>query len=182
MSEFRETVESICRRAMRQVISEHEAKRFDRNADVATSAATKLSHAIEEYRTRYHTQRVFRWSQRDISKWQNETFGEPKSNLGIAIRANEEMAELLRCLAADDTDPAARLEVADVVIVLCRLVERLGGTMAGDVDAKMDINAKRTWKRRGDGHGQHVRNRAADLPSDELIDELRMRGINVTSK
>src|SRR4029079_14206397 len=102
-------------------------------------------------------QRSVRWDQRAISEWQKRTFGVPPSNLGIAIRANEEMAELLRCLARDDTDEAARMEVADVVIVLCRLVERLGGTMVRDVEARMAINVKRTWKRRGDGHGQHVR-------------------------
>lgn len=97
-----------------------------------------------------------KWSQSRITRWQNETFGDPRSNLGIAVRANVEMGELLRCLAKDDGDQHAREEVADVIITLCRLVTRLGGNIVRDVDAKMEVNVSRTWSLGPDGHGDHI--------------------------
>lgn len=97
------------------------------------------------------------WHQARITKWSDETFGQPRSNLSIAVRANEEMAELLSCLSRDDNDQHAREEVADVVITLCRLVCRLGGSIVRDVDSKMEKNVLRKWTLRGDGCGDHVK-------------------------
>jgi hypothetical protein len=44
----------------------------------------------------------------------------------VAARANEELAELLEKLCEGEFNPAAPVEVADVVIVLARLATRLG--------------------------------------------------------
>lgn len=158
MSEFEKAVFDITTRVATQALIE--ARTGDQPiAKLAAYAAVAISDEVERAR---RSRRSIAWDQRAVTEWQNRTFGEPRSNLGIAVRANEEMSELLRCLALDDNDPAARLEIADVVIVLCRLSERLGGTMVRDVDEKMAINANRTWKRRGDGHGHHMREPVAN--------------------
>lgn len=99
-----------------------------------------------------------RWSQRDVARWADVTFGPSPSNARIAARANEEMAELLRALTCDDNEPKAIEEAADVVIVLYRLVERMGGDLMQAIDAKMAVNRDRKWLVSG-GHGQHVRTR-----------------------
>lgn len=105
-------------------------------------------------------------TQESISLWASETFGESGSNLRVAIRANEEMAELLRCLSVDDNNPKAAEELADVAIVLARLAVRLKADVVdvyGDeVNRKMAINRQRVWKRDGSGHGYHVRNKAQE--------------------
>lgn len=101
--------------------------------------------------------RSSKWDQEAITRWASDTFGEVRSNLSIAVRANEEMAELLACLSLDDNDPHARVEVADVIITLCRLVSRLGGSMTRDVHDKMEVNVQRKWRPRGNGMGDHVK-------------------------
>jgi NTP pyrophosphatase (non-canonical NTP hydrolase) len=95
-------------------------------------------------------------TQGTISDWADKTFGPAKSNMSIATRANEEMAELLRALAKDDRIGTAAEEAADVVIVLMRLFEYLGTDMWAEVERKMKINRKRVWKKDPDGHGYHV--------------------------
>ena len=97
-----------------------------------------------------------RWTQGDIARWADKTFGPSTSNVRIAARANEEMAELLWALTCDDNAPKAVEEAADVVIVLYRLVERMGGDLMLAIDEKMAINRDRKWVVSG-GHGQHVR-------------------------
>lgn len=92
-----------------------------------------------------------------IAHWATETFGAAVSNARVAARANEEMSELLRCITADDQSPKAREEIADIVIVLARLSHRLGGDIWKDVEAKMQVNRRREWKKDGTGHGYHVR-------------------------
>lgn len=64
-------------------------------------------------------------TQEAISQWAEKTFGPASSHARVAARANEEMAELLRALTADDNHPKAAEECADVVIVLYRLATRL---------------------------------------------------------
>lgn len=98
-------------------------------------------------------------TQQSISQWASETFGEPGNNLQVAIRANTEMAELLRCLATDDAHPDAGEEVADIVIVLQRLATRLGIDLWQAVETKMVINRQRVWLLDGHGHGYHVPHR-----------------------
>jgi hypothetical protein len=84
-------------------------------------------------------------SQESITKWANETFGLSTSNMRVAARANEEMAQ------------KALDECADVFIVLCRVVSNLGGDFQELIDRKMEINRARTWNLDGSGHGYHVR-------------------------
>ena len=99
-------------------------------------------------------------TQASIVAWADETFGPVSSNMRVATRATEEMAELLRALAVDDNHPKASEEVADIVIVLCRLCSRLGFDLLDAVDHKMAINRARVWKLDGSGHGYHVRDKA----------------------
>ena len=66
------------------------------------------------------------------------------------------MAELLQALAADDNHPKAGEEIADVVICLTRLADRMGCQLQAEIDAKMAVNRQRKWTLDGDGHGSHV--------------------------
>lgn len=96
-------------------------------------------------------------TQGSVAAWADATFGPSASNMRIAARANEEMAELLRALSVDDANSGAAVEVADVVIVLYRLARNLGVDLHAEVDRKMAINRAREWKLDGSGHGYHVR-------------------------
>ena len=97
-------------------------------------------------------------TQESITRWAEEEFGPTGSNAQVAARANEEMAELLRCLTAYDSDVVkAAGEMADIVIVLYRLAQRMYVDLHYEIDAKMKINRERHWKRDGSGHGYHVR-------------------------
>lgn len=97
-----------------------------------------------------------RETQQSISAWATATFGEAGSNIRVAVRANEEMAELLRALAIDSHHPKALEEMADVIIVFMRLAERLGGDLFEAIDCKMATNRTRHWASDGSGHGYHV--------------------------
>lgn len=99
-------------------------------------------------------------NQKTIEEWRRATFGMPLSRMRIAVRANEEMAELLRALSTDDNDPKAASEIADVVIVLYSVAELLGVDLHTEVDRKMAINRARRWSLDGTGHGYHVRDKA----------------------
>lgn len=103
-------------------------------------------------------------TQQSISQWADETFGGAGSNARVAARANEEMAELLRALTADDSHPKAAEEVGDIVIILYRLATRLGVDLATEIDRKMAINRARVWKKDNTGHGYHVRSKV-DAPA-----------------
>ncbi len=100
---------------------------------------------------------TMRENQSTISNWANETFGPAGSNARVAARANEEMAELLRALTVDDDHPKAKEEIADIVIVLYRLADRMGVNLHDEIDRKMSINRAREWSRDNTGHGYHVR-------------------------
>ena len=104
-------------------------------------------------------------NQKTISRWTNETFGPASSNARVAARANEEMAELLRALTADDRHPKAVEEAADVVIILYRLAERMGADLMAEIDRKMAINRARQWNVTTDGHGYHVRDKGVKINS-----------------
>lgn len=79
-----------------------------------------------------------------------------RPNLSRAIRAAEELAELIAVLARNDSDPKALGEVADVRIVLHGILAAHGVDGQDVDDAKMAINRRRRWATTGDGHGQHV--------------------------
>lgn len=95
-------------------------------------------------------------TQQSIAAWALATFGPTSSNQRTAVRAADEMRELLDALAADDRAPTAGEEIADVVIVLSRLATELGVDIAAEVDKKMSVNRSRSWSLDGTGHGQHV--------------------------
>lgn len=98
-----------------------------------------------------------------IAKWADETFGQA-DNMTIGARANQEMAELLRALAKGDSPQACLMEIADVFIVLARLIKQLGCESDHEFNlllaAKMAINRGRKWTLTGDGHGYHVREKS----------------------
>jgi phosphoribosyl-ATP pyrophosphohydrolase len=69
-------------------------------------------------------------TQASISEWAEQTFGMASSNARVAARVNEEMAELIE--AASELSPQGEdvmKECADVVIILCRLAQRMGFTL-----------------------------------------------------
>jgi NTP pyrophosphatase (non-canonical NTP hydrolase) len=99
-------------------------------------------------------------TEQSVVLWADETFGMTTSNIRIAARANEEMAELLRALSTNDVSPKAAEEIADIVIILTRLARNLGTTVASEIDAKMQVNRLRRWMKDNTGHGYHVRDKA----------------------
>lgn len=184
MGEFEREVREATRTAVHRGLIEAAQGHGPSADEIADAVAERVVAAVEGQR---RGRRATKWDQRAIVEWSDATFGEPSSNLSIAVRANEEMAELLRCLTGDDLSQEARLEVADIVIILCRLTDRLGGTVVGDVGRKMEINVGRTWRRRGDGHGQHVRENSDDVTlanasNEQLLSELRLRGLPSVSE
>lgn len=95
-------------------------------------------------------------TQKSISEWAVETFGPTGTNLRVALRMNNEMAELLDKLAKNDNDPEAIEEAGDIIIVAMRLFERFNINFWDVVEAKMAINRARKWKADGTGCGQHI--------------------------
>lgn len=116
-------------------------------------------------------------TQKSISDWAVETFGATGSNLRVALRMNNEMAELLDKLAKNDTDPNAVEEAGDIIIVAMRLFERFGVNFWDVVEAKMLVNRARKWKKDGTGCGQHVgwREQLQGAPKDQSDFESHVR-------
>lgn len=56
-----------------------------------------------------------------IARWADETFGPAASMFRVATRANEELAECLRAVAAKQPYEKIIEEAADTLIVLCRV-------------------------------------------------------------
>lgn len=72
-------------------------------------------------------------NQQTCSDWANASFGRPSSLLGIATRANEELAELIRELSKPEPVPQeAAAECGDVTIILYRLAEMTGNVMQAE--------------------------------------------------
>jgi NTP pyrophosphatase (non-canonical NTP hydrolase) len=91
-----------------------------------------------------------------IQQWARDAFGPAPLPSRIAARANEEMAELLMAVNGDALVPAEiASECADIVIMLCRMADRLGFDLGAAVDQKMQINRARRWVVE-DGVGKHV--------------------------
>lgn len=95
-----------------------------------------------------------KWTQERITEWSTKTFGE-RSPLSTAVRANKEMAELLSALENGEIETASN-EVADVVIILMQVAERLGMDLNSEVQWKMDVNEERQWEKKKDGSYGHV--------------------------
>lgn len=96
-------------------------------------------------------------TQYTITDWCDKTFGPISNHVRIAVRANEEMSELLCDLAVDNNHPKAAEEIADVFIVLYRLATCLGVDIQEEINRKMSVNRTRQWKLDGTGHGYHIK-------------------------
>ena len=65
-------------------------------------------------------------TQESICEWAAEAFGTAGSDLRVAGRTNEEMAELIRAVTSEAPQEDILEEAADVLIVLSRLGQRIG--------------------------------------------------------
>jgi len=65
------------------------------------------------------------------------------------------MTELLESIDAKKPATEILSEVADVTILLHRVVGTLGLELSEVVDRKMSINRDRIWQKSGNGVGQH---------------------------
>lgn len=90
-----------------------------------------------------------------IRDWGDETFGKATSILTYAIRAQEELNELINAIEADESDDAILAETADVTILLHRLAGSFDVQLSDVVNQKMAINRKRVWKTSKNGVGKH---------------------------
>lgn len=91
-----------------------------------------------------------------IALWGSETFGDAASVKAYAIRAQEELTELIEAIENGEPDKDIAQEAADVTILLHRLTGTLGLDLYDTVDEKMSINRKREWTPDGNGVGQHT--------------------------
>ena len=94
-------------------------------------------------------------SSETIAQWGSETFGDAASVKAYAVRAQEELAELIKAIEKGETDKNIAFEAADVTILLHRVTGSLGLELYGAVDEKMTLNRERKWTRDGNGVGQH---------------------------
>lgn len=90
-----------------------------------------------------------------VYKWGDDTFGQAKSVKAYALRAQEELTELIEAIDQGQSSKEIVFEAADVTILLHRLAGTLGYDLSETVDRKMEINRNRTWNNAGDGTGQH---------------------------
>lgn len=89
-----------------------------------------------------------------IASWGDATFGQA-SLRALALRAREELDELVTAIDDREGKDNIALEAADVTILLHRLCGTLGIELAEAVNRKMEINRARNWVKSGDGTGQH---------------------------
>jgi len=90
-----------------------------------------------------------------IAQWGTESFGDAASVKAYAIRAQEELAELIDAIENGEPNKNIAHEAADVTILLHRITGTLGLELYDAVDEKMAINRKREWMPDGNGVGQH---------------------------
>lgn len=94
-------------------------------------------------------------SSQSIAQWGSDTFGDAASVKAYAIRAQEELAELIEAIENSEPKKDIIHEAADVTILLHRIAGTLGLELYDAVDEKMMINRKRKWTPSGNGVGQH---------------------------
>jgi len=92
---------------------------------------------------------------KSISVWGTKTFGDADSILAYALRAQEELTELIDAIQKRESKEDIIFEAADVTILLHRLTATLGVELSKAVDQKMKINRNRVWAKSGNGVGQH---------------------------
>lgn len=108
------------------------------------SPATRTHHSIPKE------------SSATIAQWGTATFGDAASVKAYALRAQEELAELIEAIESGEPDTAIAHEAADVTILLHRITGTLNLELYEAVDEKMVINRQRKWTRDGKGVGQHI--------------------------
>jgi hypothetical protein len=128
-------------------------------------------HALKQLDATRRTIGMQHETSETIAKWADRTFGEVESNFSIWERANLEFQELRFKLMVDDGHPDAACEVADVVLVLDRMLHRLGRDLLVERDEKMRINRARRWRMTSTGHGQHI-----DDPDGSSVDHIDLGG------
>lgn len=94
-------------------------------------------------------------SSKTIAAWGTQVFGNAASVKAYAIRAQEELAELIEAIEDGEPNKNIALEAADVTILLHRITGTLGLELYTAIDEKMAINRKRDWVPDGNGVGQH---------------------------
>lgn len=95
-------------------------------------------------------------SSHSIAQWGTATFGDAASVKTYALRAQEELAELIDAIETGEADNNIALEAADVTILLHRIAGTMGLELNAAVDEKMAINRKRQWVPNGNGVGKHL--------------------------
>ncbi len=97
-------------------------------------------------------------TQASIEEWRAETFGGRPTPVNMAVRANEEMAELIRAVTNPDPPGCKEIaaEAADVLIILYGVAEMSGFSLHRAVNDKMVINRKRRWRKGAPGRSQHL--------------------------
>lgn len=95
-------------------------------------------------------------TQETISAWGEETFGPVTSPSVLVDRARLELEELAEAVGQADDDAVGH-EIADILILLYRVATLHNCDIEEMVQAKMRINRGRTWVRKGDGTGRHVK-------------------------
>lgn len=100
------------------------------------------------------------WTQKQITKWAIDTFGDPDDITDIIDRAGVEFDEMVDAAynAKQGIEDYGHVieEIADVFIILCQYCEHMGFDLQDAVDAKMDLNSTRSWIKTGNGVGQHI--------------------------
>lgn len=94
--------------------------------------------------------------QQSIANWGYNTFGSAPL-MRKAVRAQEEMTEVLLAVARDLPPSEVVKELADVLIVMYGIATHLGYDLHAAVDAKMEVNRKRVWEKDGTGGFYHVK-------------------------
>jgi len=95
-------------------------------------------------------------TQQSIARWAEETFGPVSDQTVLVRRAQVELDELLEATAQGDRREIGK-ETADIAILLYRLMELNGLSLAEEVAAKMAENRSRIWHAKGDGTGSHIK-------------------------
>jgi NTP pyrophosphatase (non-canonical NTP hydrolase) len=94
-------------------------------------------------------------TQESIHKWAHDTFGELKDLDTIFDRFLQEVEELESKIDRRKLHEA-KMECADVLIILYQVAQKLKFSLREAVNEKMIINRNRKWKLHGDGTAQHI--------------------------
>lgn len=135
-----------------EVDSSYSRQRFADSHEALRARVSELEAEEKRFRNR----------QRDGNDWAVATFGEATVESTLR-RIDQELREFYK-------DPVG--EAKDIAIFLYRLMSVAGKDLDAEVDAKMEINRKRTWVLNGEGCGQHTGSVACKGVMEELL-ELR---------